>query len=199
MFSSMKYIIIIIAGISCFSCQSETEYQQMLRHEMAKNIRVDSVYLDIYLGMPQQEFYDYCWRMNKEDKMMQGPSNNTVQVDMSDTLQHPSKMFFYPIFVNRKIASLPMIFEYNAWAPWNKELSTEHLLVDVVATFSRWYGEFKRMGNEKQGYVYVRIDGNRQVKIFKQDLKHNVKAIITDLSVDKADREAASNGELVVE
>lgn len=186
---------ILLSGILFFACQSETDYQRMLRQEMAKDIRVDSVYLDVYLGMPRQEFYDYCWRMNKENKMMQGPSNITVQVDMSDTLSHSSKMFFYPTFVDAKIASVPMTFSYDAWAPWNKELATDSLLLDVVTTLSRWYGDFKKMGDEERGYVYVRIDGNRQVKVFKEELKHDVKAIVSDLSVDKAKREAARNGQ----
>ncbi len=191
----MKHLFFLfLLGILFSTCQSETDYQRMLRQEMAKGIRMDSVYLDVYLGMPQQEFYDYCWRMNKENKMMQGPSNITVQVDMSDTLSHPSKMFFYPTFVDGKIASVPMNFAYDAWSPWNKQLATDSLLLDVVDALGRWYGDFTRMGDEERGYVYVRIDGNRQVKIFKQDLKHEVKAVVSDLSVDKAKREAASNG-----
>ncbi len=188
----MRYLYsLFLVVIVCITCQSESDYQRLVRKELAKGIRVDEVYLDIYLGMPQQEFYDYCWEMNRENKMQQGPSNMTVQVDMSDTLRHPSKMFFYPTFVDGKIASVPMSFSYDAWAPWNKQLATDSLLVDVVDALGRWYGELERMGDSERGYVYVRVDGNRQVKVFKQALKNQVKVVISDLTVDKAKREAA--------
>jgi hypothetical protein len=94
-------------------------------------------------------------------------------------------MDFYPEFVNGKIYELPVCYLYNGWAPWNKKLSSDSLQVDVLKWFEKQYGKgFMEVKHPKRGLAFVKIDGNRQISIFKEDDLH-VWAIFTDMLVKK--------------
>lgn len=150
----------------------------------AKN--TDTLFMGISLGMGKKEFYDYCWKKNQEKIFTHGPANQEVEYRLNDNgVNHPMIMRFYPNFHEEKIYEMPVLFKYDAWAPWNRAYQSDSLLVDVLDMFKRWYGpEFKIVQHPSQGPVYVRRDDNRRINLFIRDDQF-VQAVFTDVKVEK--------------
>ena len=167
---------IILIAITCYSCggfRSEDKRQY------------DSLFLGIYLGMGQKEFYDYCWEMNRQKKFTHGPTNQSVEYRVVDGVKNPVIMRFYPSFHAEKVYEMPVTFTYEAWSPWNKDLGSDSLLVEVLSLFKAWYGdEFKLLEHKTMGTIYYRMDGKRRINLFKRDDQF-VQAVFTDLKVEK--------------
>ena len=176
-----------IFSLFLFSCVQKGPYQEMLDRELSSNVRADSIFLGFSFGMPRKEFYASCWEMNKEGILIQGPNNLSVQYYLDDELPMPAYMRFYPQFDDSgKIYSMPIEFLYETYAPWNKSTSSDSLILEVKNLFENWYGgEFiKVVDQEGARQVYVKMDGNRRIRIFKRDVAF-VAADITDMKSDK--------------
>jgi hypothetical protein len=173
-------ICMFIALVVLTGCSKKSEYQEMEARELAKGIRRDSLFLGLKFGMTAKEFFAHCWQLNKQGLVMEGASNTTVLYKTHE-LKQPASMNFYPQFKNDKINKMPVTFSYDAWAPWNKHLFADSLQLDVLALFKKWYGEgFIAVHYPEKGTVYVKVDGNRRISIFKEGDMH-VKALFTDL------------------
>ena len=81
---------------------------------------------------------------------------------------------------------MPVEFTYEGWAPWNEELTAEKLREDVVKLFEEWYdpGFIEVTNEDKSQIVFVKMDGNRRIRIFKKHISV-VRAEISDLPVEK--------------
>ncbi|MFM9948539.1 MAG: hypothetical protein ACKV1O_11430 [Saprospiraceae bacterium] len=183
----MKYLIysaVFFALTSIFACSQASEYKRMEAQELASGERHDSMFLGIYLGMKSKDFYAHCWQMNKKGLIKEGMNNSSVQY-IPRELKHPGKMYFYPKVWEEKIYEMPIVFTYDAWAPWNKELFADSLQLDVRQLFETWYGEgFIEITHPQRGPAFVKMDGNRRITIWKEDDQH-VKASITDVPTEK--------------
>ena len=176
---------VLIAGLIIFGCSPRSKYESRLTHELASGVRYDSLFMGIYLGMSEQDFYTHCWMLNREGLIRQGSSNTTVKYDMKDQLKYPATMDFYPGFFQNKIYEMPVRFIYNGWAPWNKKLSSENLQTDVLEWYEKVYGDdFIKVKHPKHGMAYIMVNGNRRITIFKEDEMH-VWAVFTDMSVKR--------------
>jgi hypothetical protein len=177
MIKRIFYVVVAATAIGAFSCNSEGS-------KGTKN--TDTLFLGMSLGMGKQEFYDYCWKMNKEKKFTHGPQNKEVEyVLIDESLRRPVMMRFYPNFHEEKIYEMPVVFSYDAWAPWNREFQSDSLMVEMLDVFKRWYGtEFKVIQHPTQGDVYVRRDDNRRINLFIRDDQF-VQAVFTDVKVEK--------------
>ena len=104
-----------------------------------------------------------------------------------DELKHLASMNFYPDFHNDKIYKLRATLNYDAWAPWNKNMSADSLLHNVLNMFKTWYpgNQFIAINDEKRGTIYVKIDGNRRITVGKYD-EVRVKVDYTDVAVEKS-------------
>jgi hypothetical protein len=178
-------IMLTITGLFLASCSPRAEYENRLKRELASGVRYDSLFLGLYFGMPEKEFYLHCWNLNKKGLIRQGESNTTVEYEIKKELKYPGMMDFYPRFNQGKIFEMPVRFIYKGWAPWNKKLSSENLQDDVLNWYEKVYGKgFLNVDHPKRGSAYVKIDGNRRITIFREDELH-VWAIFTDLLVAK--------------
>lgn len=119
---------------------------------------------------------------------MNGPTNQTVQYDISNELKHPGKMNFYPSFHEDKIYEMPVMFTYDAFA-WRDTYGVDSLLQDVLGMMERWYGDFTEFTHPEKGSVYVNVKGNRQIRLFKNSLGNTVNAVFTDLTVEPVEPE----------
>ena len=181
---SIKYPInLLILGIITCACQSD--YTKLVKSELAKGVRKDSILLGISLGNTRNEFYGKCFDLNKRHVVAEG-ANYSVQYLFSDSLVHaeptPIRMLFVPAFDEKQIlTNLDLKFNYVAWAPWNKQLQADSLEVKVKKILMNWYG-----GNEfiiaKVGdtSVPVKLDGNRRILIYK-DAPQNVLVKVQDI------------------
>jgi hypothetical protein len=157
------------------------------------NQKTDSLFLGVSMGMEKKAFYDYCWEMNRQKVFTHGPTNQSVEYRLANELDHPVFMEFYPSFHNDKIYEVPVLFKYEAWAPWNKEYSADALFPKILPLFKKWYGEdFQRLDHPTQGVVYYQMKGKRRINLFVRDDQY-VHAVFTDLKVEKEIREAEKN------
>jgi hypothetical protein len=177
-------ITLMIIGFLIPGCTLKSKYERKLKHELATGVRNDSMFLGLYLGMPEKDFFTRCWELNHRGLIKQGGSNTTVEYQVHE-LTHPCLMNFYPGFVNGKIGEMPVRFVYNGWAPWNKELTSDKLQLDVLNWYKKAFGDdFMEVKHPTRGAAYVNINGNRQISIFKEDELH-VWAVFTDMTVKK--------------
>jgi hypothetical protein len=171
------------------SCETTPFSQQ---DELTQN---DSLFLGMYLGMPQKDFFDHCTELNKQQIIVQGPGGNTsVEYRMTD-LEGDVSMRFFPTFIDEKIFEMPVTYSYAAWAPWNKQYWSDVLLEQMVDLYKKWYGEdFKLLNHPTQGKVYYKIDGKRRINLFVMD-EQFVQAVFTDLKVEKRLKEEFKNSQ----
>jgi hypothetical protein len=178
-------LIIILSGIIISGCSPKAKYDRMVAHELASGVRYDSLFLGLYFGMPEKDFYVHCWRLNQKGLIKQGESNTTAELELSDELKYPAVMDFYPKFNQGKISEMPVTFKYKGWAPWNKTLSSDNLEKEVLKWYEKVYGGgFIEVKHRLHGTGYVKVNGNRRITIFIEDELH-VWAVFTDMSVKK--------------
>ena len=181
-------VLVIIIG-----CQ--TDYQKMKQRELASGVRQDSLFLGLKFGMTKREFFAHCWELNAQKLVIHGGKNQTVEYNLKE-LEHPAKMNFYPNFHEGKIYEMPVSFTYTGWSPWNKHLSSDSLLIDVVDLMENWYDPgFLRLEHPKKGIAYTKVDGNRRIILFAEN-ERVVKAIITDLVIDEQLKKEQQKGGL---
>ncbi len=178
-------IALLISGSIISGCSPRARYEHRLKHELARGVRCDSLFMGLYLGMPQKDFYMRCWKLNKKGLIRQGTNNASVEYTLNGELKYPGTMNFYPKFSNGRISAMPVRFVYSGWSPWNKKLSTDNLEADVLRYCKRTYGGvFIPVKHHERGMAYVKIDGNRQISIFK-DVEPYVQVVFTDLLAKK--------------
>ena len=177
----------VFAGLLLTGCQ--TEYEQMVERELASGERHDSLFFGLYLGMTADSFYKHCWKLNKTKKFKQGQFNTSVEYTM-DELEYPAVMNFYPTFnEDGVVAEMPVMFNYKAWAPWNKKLWADSLVLQVKDLMEKWYGPgFIEMTHPEKGTRYVKVDGNRRIILWAVDEQY-VKALYSDLTRIKKESE----------
>lgn len=161
----------------------ESKYDRLVKAELARNVRYDSLFLGLSFNMPRKAFFEHCWNLNKQHVVTNGPGPLSVQHFLdSSYLGYPSFMRFYPEFTEDKISKMPVEFTYEFWAPWNANLSADSLELRVKNLFERWYGgEFLLLESKKKGAkVWVKVDGNRRIRVYKMNIS-TVRADFVDL------------------
>lgn len=179
----MKKIIYLIPILLLVLGACKSDYEKMVTREMAKSGRQDSLFLGIEFGMGSKEFYAHCWELNKQGLIRQGSQNTTVMHELKD-FKSKASMNFYPTFVENEIREMPVTFAYESWAPWNKALSADSLLLEVMPLLEEWYGKgFLKMDHPVSGHIFVKQDKNRRITV-KLDKERFVNVMFTDMSVD---------------
>ncbi len=180
----LKSVNILAFSLLLFSCK--TPYEKLEEKELASGKEVKDLFLGLELGMERRDFFETCWKLNQEGKLTNGPSELSVEYQAEMPSGNPAKMRFYPKFEQDKIYLMPIEFTYDGWAPWNEELKAEKLREDVVKLFEEWYGPgfIEITSKDKSQIVYVKMDGNRRIRIFKKHISA-VRAEISDLPVEK--------------
>ena len=180
-------MVTVMIGLGACSGLGGSQYDRLVKKELAKGTRSDSLFMGIYLGMTSKAFYSHCWDLNKKGVFTNGTNNTSVLYKPGKDLKHQSSMNFYPDFYEDKIFSMWATFEYDAWAPWNKNQQADSLLPDVLQLYKRWYpggNDFITITNKERGTIFVKVDGNRRITIGKYD-DRMVKVDYTDLLVEQ--------------
>lgn len=177
---SLLLPVIAIVLLAAASCKSD--YEKMVDRELGSGIRQDSIFFGLYLGMSIPDFYKHCFELNRKGLVTNGPENNTVLYSFYN-YQYPLDMNFYPAFENDRIWKMGIVFNYQGWAPWNKILYSDKLVVDVLDILEKWYGGgFLNLKAPNGKPVWVKVTGNRQILVTLQN-ERNVRVEITDLTV----------------
>lgn len=182
-----KWTLFVVCLVTVFSCSSDDrKYDQLVKGELSRGVRKDSLFQGIKLGMTKKVFYTHCWLMNKKGIFFAGPGNMTVSYKLDKELKYPASMNFYPDFRNGKIYKMRVVFSYDAFAPWNKQMFADSLQLDVLRLLKKWYKDkdFISMTDATKGTIFVQVDGNRRIIIGHSDDAH-VKVDYTDLLADE--------------
>ena len=179
----LKYANILLV-LFLFSCQSD--YEKMEERELASGRQVKELFLGLELGMDKKDFFQTCWDLNKKGLLINGPSELSVEYTPQMPSGNKAKMMFYPKFEQDKIYLMPIEFQYLGWSPTNEDLSADKLREDVLKLMEEWYGAgFIEVSNEdKSKIAWVKMDGNRRIRIFKKHISI-VRVEISDLPVQK--------------
>lgn len=177
-------IAIIIGTLSCGSV--EQQYEKLVKKELAKGQRFDSLFLGIHFGMDAKVFYDSCWQMNKRGLLMDGTNNTMVLYKMKDQLKYPVSMNFYPDFYKGKIFHMRVNYKYDAWAPWNKYLYADSLMSKLMVLYKKQYpgNDFIKIKDKQNDDVFFKVDGNRRIIVGTPD-DMSVNVDFTDLLVEE--------------
>jgi hypothetical protein len=172
--NTMRCIFSLVIVIFLFaSCESE--YTRLVKRELEKEQRLDSVLFDINFGDPRPRFYQRCLELNRQQLVTQGPSNSSVQYVFQDSLFHskptPVRILFYPDFDDEdKLTAMNIEFSYMAWAPWNRELQSDYLEPKVIEMIEAWYKGNEFIETEVRGEkLKVKVDANRRILIYIKD------------------------------
>ncbi|MCB0705843.1 MAG: hypothetical protein KDC34_11060 [Saprospiraceae bacterium] len=191
----VKQVLMVLVLLAVGCSTPPLSYEELVERELASGEINTELFLGIDFGMSSKDFYAHCWELNKEETIRQGPGNLSVQYEPEE-LDYPGTINFYPEFYQDRIVVMPMIFEYKSWAPWNKDLFSDKLVIDVKDMFESWYGKgFIVHDDPELGKVLVKVDGNRQVMIHIKD-DRLVEAWISDLRTQeelKAAQESTSS------
>lgn len=180
-----NYLFGLLVLIFLFGCGQSYRYNRRVEKELASGIRHDTLFMGIYLGMTDKDFYTHCWRLNKRGLIRQGTNNTSVLYKMKN-FGETVNMNFYPDFYQGRIWKMPVRFNYDSWAPWNTNLYADSLLPKLVNYFETQYGKgFIKVKSKKAGEIFYKIDGNRQISVYAGNNDKDVWAIFTDLLVER--------------
>jgi hypothetical protein len=191
MTGNMKVLIclfLIVFLVTSCTDSSFRQYETLMKNELESGKRSDSLFFGIYFGMTSKQFFAHCWELNKKGIFTDGENNMYVLYKLKNNeLKHPASMNFYPDFYKNKIYKMRVNFQYDAWAPWNKQLYADSLLLDVLQFYKNWYRQgnpFIKIDDKEKGTLYVKVDGNRRITIgCYNDMV--VKGDYTDLLVEQ--------------
>ncbi len=172
---SLKLHVSIAAiAIVCTAC-FQSDYTKMVKGELEKGVRKDSLLFSIKFGDTRNEFYGKCFDLNKQRLVTQGPGNTSVQYLFTDSAVHkkPTEMrlLFYPLYDEKEaIIEMDMELSYPGWAPWNRALQSDSLKVKAMQLLMRWYnGNEFVTANVNDQPMSVKVDGNRRVLVYVKD------------------------------
>ncbi|WP_245889593.1 hypothetical protein [Cecembia rubra] len=173
-----------LMSLMLLACQPKSEYQRIKEKELASGKMVEELFLDLRFGMGRKEFFTTCWEHNKNGVLTNGAHYLQVQYKPVMPSGKDALMHFYPQFEDNKLYYMPMEFSYPNWFPGNEEYSNEKLLEDVLGLLKEWYGEgfFEVANRDRSVSAFVKIDGNRLIRVFKKNLT-TIRVEMLDLRV----------------
>ena len=188
--NNLYIIIILIFGLS--ACESK--YSKLVKRELTSNVKNDSLLLGLKFNQTKQDFFDICQELNYKKLIKQGPENRFAEytIKSNNSKESSIQMLFYGIFDKQNIMTgLNMRFSYNAWAPWNKNLYAEKLMPRIKDTIQKWFpgNTFIKINAKKLAQkVFVKVDGNRQIKMYTLNDKQVV------VKIEDLDKKREYNG-----
>lgn len=174
MWKYIKYpISLSVVCATLWSC-TQSDYTKLVKSELAKGIRKDSILFDIHFGDNRQDFFGRCFDLNQQHLVTEGTAHS-VQYEFVDSLVHDKPMsmrlLFYPTFDGRDvIEEMNMEFSYASWSPTIKALQADSLKVKVMDLLMKWYrGNEFVIAHFQNTEIPVKLDGNRRIVVEVKD------------------------------
>jgi hypothetical protein len=166
-----KWIIGLVALVTLGAIAWFTPVRSYIENMQPYDTKMDSLFMGMYFGMESKVFYDHCNKLNKNMGTVQGTQNASVLYQDKENFKLPVDMNFYPLFNDKgEIMAMPIYFNYNAWAPWNKELDSKVLILEVKALMEKWYGPGFSEKQLAGGHIgYYKKEGPRLITMRTRD------------------------------
>jgi hypothetical protein len=181
-------LFVFFTIVSLASC-SGSEYDQLVKREMASAVVYDTLLFNLKMGQTKAEFLKLCWGLNKQGIISNGPGNTTVKYTLPKNPNKPSEssitLLFFGDFNNEKIMTgMDFQFYSNAWSLWNKSTQAEQLVPVIMDTLKKWYpgNDFIKVPLKGDSlHLLVKVDGNRRITIPPVNDPQKVSVKIDDL------------------
>ncbi len=162
--SILKIASIVVAMSMILGCGG-SDYQQLVKSELASGVRYDSLMFGLSFGDTQKEFFSRCWELNKEGVISHGAKNMNIKYTIKNDSGSDIGMLFYPVFdADDRIRKMDVEFSYQGWAPWNEAYQADKLMPVVKDSLEAWYPGNAFMELEVQNETFwVKVDGNRRI------------------------------------
>ena len=70
--------------IAFLGCNSDTDLVALGQRELKSGVINDSLFLGLRFGMEQKEFFDHCWKINRQGIVTHGTENMSVMYVFED-------------------------------------------------------------------------------------------------------------------
>ena len=184
--NNFLYILVFFLFLSC---QKESNYSKILKRELESGKVYNDLIFDLKIGQTKDDYFNICYELNKKKLITSGGRELSPEYIMYPKKENKNskkiKMSFFWIFDKYNIIKgLDLRFNYYTWSPWNKELHSNYLIEEIKDTLLLWFpgnNFFKLNLKKEKEFAYIKIDGNRRIRIYKVDAK-DVAAKIEDIS-----------------
>ena len=186
-----KIIFCLLVLTPFLACEIESEYSKLLKKELKSGKSFNDLLLGLKIGQTKDDFYEICADLNKKKLITSGARNLYQEYILypKDSVENGKKirMSFMGIFDNDRIMKgMDIRFNYYSWIAWREEYNSDNLINEIKDTLQLWYPgnnfiEIDLKLDSKNNLAYVKIDGNRQITMYKIDGR-DVAVIIEDVS-----------------
>ena len=170
------------------SCTSE--YKALVKKELNKNQKVDSVFFNIRLGESKDTYHEKCWDLNNCRVVVQGRSYFYMKKIFYDSKikkkQNDFALEFSGKFdAKRKLKMLDVKFYHLLWTPWYEKYQAPKLLPRILDSLVVWFpgNSFLEVktGSDSIPTMHVKIDGDRRFRVYVEN-SQDVAVKIDDLN-----------------
>ena len=186
-----KIIFCLLVLTPFLACEIESEYSKLLKKELKSGKSFNDLVLGLKIGQTKDDFFEICAELNKKKLITSGARNLYPEYILypKDSVENGKKirMSFMGIFDNDRIMKgMDIRFNYYSWIAWREEYNSDNLIDEIKDTLQLWYPgnnfiEIDLKLDSKNNLAYVKIDGNRQITMYKIDGR-DVAVIIEDVS-----------------
>ena len=186
-----KIIFCLLILTPFLACEVESEYSKLLKKELKSGKSFNDLVLGLKIGQTKDDFYKICSDLNKKKLITSGARSLYPEYILypKDSVENGKKirMSFMGIFDDDRIMKgMDIRFNYYSWIAWREEYNSDNLINEIKDTLQLWYPgnnfiEIDLKLDSKNNFAYVKIDGNRQITMYKIDGR-DVAVIIEDLS-----------------
>tara|TARA_B100001559_G_scaffold91690_1_gene76771 strand:+ start:951 stop:1547 length:597 start_codon:yes stop_codon:yes gene_type:complete len=186
-----KIIFSLLVLTPFLACEIESEYSKLLKKELKSGKSFNDLVLGLKIGQTKDDFFEICADLNKKKLITSGARNLYPEYILypKDSVENGKKirMSFMGIFDNDRIMKgMDIRFNYYSWIAWREEYNSDNLINEIKDTLQLWYPgnnfiEIDLQLDSKNNLAYVKVDGNRQITMYKIDGR-DVAVIIEDVS-----------------
>lgn len=186
-----KIIFCLLVLTPFLACEIESEYSKLLKQELKSGKSFNDLVLGLKIGQTKDDFFEICADLNKKKLITSGARNLYPEYILypKDSVENGKKirMSFMGIFDNDRIMKgMDIRFNYYSWIAWREEYNSDNLINEIKDTLQLWYPgnnfiEIDLKLDSKNNLAYVKVDGNRQITMYKIDGR-DVAVIIEDVS-----------------
>ena len=186
-----KIIFSLLVLTPFLACEIESEYSKLLKKELKSGKSFNDLVLGLKIGQTKDDFFEICADLNKKKLITSGARNLYPEYILypKDSVENGKKirMSFMGIFDNDRIMKgMDIRFNYYSWIAWREEYNSDNLINEIKDTLQLWYpgNNFIKIDlklDSKNNLAYVKVDGNRQITMYKIDGR-DVAVIIEDVS-----------------
>ena len=184
----IRIFVVVVFGILVFCCKSQSEYTKVLKRELENKNEFNDLIFDMKIGQSRQDYFDICYKLNKKKLIVSGERSLNPELVLkpkNDLVKGSNiKMSFNGIFNEKKIMrGMEMRFYFTGWSSWNKDLSSDNLLIQLKDTLREWFpgNDFFKVNFDNNLSTEVKIDGNRRILAYLVNSK-DVAVRIEDMS-----------------